>query len=338
MMSLPPCFMAFMDARFSKDCPAHIAVAVSGGGDSMALAGMLLEWRCMRAAEFTLHILSVDHGFRQAAKAEISLVTAQFGASSGVVCQAMQAQWDEGLPQSALMKQARQMRYGLMRDYCEAQGIKHLFLAHHRDDQAETFLIRLAKGSGIDGLAGMREVQPYDESGLSLVRPLLGCTHEQLLDYCRAAGITWSEDPTNENLSYTRNRLRASRSVLEEEGLSAVRLGRVAERCGRARDALEFYTDEALKAVLLSENEQRIEMDFERCSEYPLEIVIRLFLHAYDRLCPDKYYRPRFEKLEKLVFEVLERGADFKGRTLGGLHVYIHGQALVFKQEAKNEQ
>jgi tRNA(Ile)-lysidine synthase len=332
-MNLCPSFIRFMDEHF-LDVSCDLAVAVSGGGDSMALAAMLLEWRKVRKQGFSLHILSVDHGFREEVAAELDLVTRNFADSDGVQHRIFKVKWEEGKPQSAIMKQARQARYELMQEYCRAQGIKHLFLAHHRDDQAETFLIRLAKGSGVDGLAGMRAIQAYDDEGLHLVRPLLHQTHQQLLDYCQNKGIEWAEDPTNENLSYTRNRLRASRVILEEEGLSALRLGRVSERCARVRDALEFYTQQALEDIVVEKANEVLKINFDACLSYPLEIVMRVFLFAYDHLCHEKYYRPRFEKLENIVFQILQDRADFKGRTLGGLHIFVKKGLLIFQREA----
>lgn len=336
-MSLPPSFLTFMVQHFSR-VPKAMAIAVSGGGDSMALAMMLLEWRRICGQKIEIHILTVDHGFRPEAKQEVAFVAQSFAEENDVVCKSFTASWDEGLPQSAIMKQARQMRYALMQDYCHTHGITHLFLAHHRDDQTETFLIRLAKGSGIDGLAGMRDMQLYDKEGLYLVRPLLDISHEDLLNYCRAQDMTWAEDPTNENLSYTRNRLRASRGILAEEGLSAVRLRRVAMRCGRARDALEYFTRQALTKVMLEEKEESLTLDFFRCQDYPDEIIVRLFLHAYDRLCPDKYYRPRFEKLENMVNDILRLGSAFKPRTLGGLKISLRDRTLRFEKERSNTE
>ena len=127
-------------------------------------------------------------------------------------------------PGSGLQAAAREARYRLLCGHCRALGILHLALAHQRDDQAETFLLRLGRGSGLDGLAGMAPVTERD--GVRLLRPLLPVPRGRLAATLQSWGQDWIDDPTNENTAHTRIRLRRLLPSLAEAGVTAERLWR----------------------------------------------------------------------------------------------------------------
>ncbi len=290
-----------------------IAVGVSGGGDSMALCRLLSEWSDSLDGP-DIHILTVDHGLRVEAKEEVKQVESWVKdwprvSHHGLV-------WGSDKPESRIQERARAARYDLMASYCKTHNIHYLFLAHHADDQAETVLIRLTKGSGLDGLAAMAPVQVFSKK-LSLVRPLLPFTHEQLLAFCKEKGMDWIEDPSNRSDTYLRPRLRKIWSVLEEEGLSTRRLSKIARRMGRARAVLESLTDEAWAGMVLGQSSVRVEFDLKTLKKCSEEIIIRLFLKAFSVLGQTGAYGPRLERVEALVRRFMAE-EPFKTATLGG--------------------
>ncbi len=291
-----------------------VAVALSGGPDSMALA-WLLSCQAEQNGGPVVHALTVDHGLRPESGNEARQV----------------GMWVTGWPHvrhtilnlkknkkdSRIMERAREGRYGKMAAYCKKNKIRYLLLAHHQDDQAETFLFRLAKGSGLDGLAAMRVFQPYDEN-LTLVRPFLDAPKERLIATCKKNKIPFISDPSNKNPVYARPRLRQAREVLEAEGLTAQRLAVTAGRIGQARTALEYYASETFRVALKERTKKKIVFDFSSLARAPEDTRLRVLLRAVADLVPRKGYGVRLEKMETLVQEMFA-ASPFRRRTLGGV-------------------
>ena len=230
-------------APFRVPDGARIAVAVSGGADSMALAGLLSRWAAPRRVH--LSALTVDHGLRDAAVTEARQVAAWLTPTAHTILR-----WEEGARHRALARSAqsaaREARYRLMTDWCAVQACKHLFVAHHADDQVETFLLRLARGSGVDGLAAMSP--ETIRAGIAIARPLLGFTKAQLVETCRSFRQAWIEDPSNQSPASARVRFRESQALLEREGLTRDRLLATIGHLQRARAALDHAVAKLLDA------------------------------------------------------------------------------------------
>lgn len=302
---------------FAPYLSGKLAAAVSGGPDSMALASLLGQWAQERGKE-PVHALVVDHGLRpesarEAGKTVEALVQIQ-GIEPFSLC------WRGGAgTKSAVLEKAREARYALLEDHCRAHRIASLFLAHHRDDQAETFLIRLAKGSGLDGLSAMAPVRM--EEGIALCRPLLDLPKARLIATCRARGIVFASDPSNANVAFLRPRLRAAREALEAEGLTSARLSVTAARLARAREALEFYACAVFAQALDSREENLILLNFKALSSLPEEIRLRVLYFAFAALRPD--FSPqdvRMERFEALACDLFAP-EPFRRRTLGGFAI-----------------
>lgn len=204
-----------------------------------------------------------------------------------------------------------------MAEYCATHSITHLFLAHHADDQAETVLFRLAKGSGLDGLSGMRSVQQYDDN-LTLIRPLLGIEKTRLVATCAHHDLAPVDDPTNFCEDYARPRLRAAREVLEAEGLTTKRLATTAQRLRRARVALDEITMQVFQDALKSDTNNIITLHWSTIQTQPEEIGVRILIKTIQTLKPEADYLPRMEKIESLAHD-LRLSDPFRKRTLGGL-------------------
>jgi tRNA(Ile)-lysidine synthase len=293
-----------------------IAVGVSGGPDSMALAWLLAGWTKKNSGP-DIHILCVDHGLRPESAGEAHLVARQ--ADRWPHVQYKTLRWKKAQnPKTRIQEQARKARYALMAEYCRKKKIRHLFLAHHMDDQAETFLFRLAKGSGLDGLAAMKPVQVY-EDGMSLLRPLLSVPKQRLLATCRKNRIAYAEDPSNDSVAYARVRMRRAWPAFEAEGLSAKRLAATARRVDRAREALEHMAMALYDDALREKHKDSLVFDSYILLKAPEELVFRALIKAVKTLRPGRSYAPRMEKLEDLLADLRNMETPFRKRTLGGI-------------------
>ena len=224
--------------------------------------------------------------------------------------------WKGKKPTSRVMEEARGARYRLMAACCAKRKIKHLFLAHHQNDQAETFLFRLAKGSGLDGLAGMKRVQAYE--GLIFARPFLDVPKDRLIATCKNYGVKYINDPSNEAERFARPRLRKAQKVLEAEGLTSKRLAQTAARLERARKTLYYISEKSFKGNALEKNTKRIVLNKAAFEADYEEIGFRILIQAIKYLRPDEDYLPRMEKIENLLSDIL-KPETFRKRTLGGL-------------------
>lgn len=215
-----------------------VAVAVSGGADSLCLALLADEWARGQGGQAVA--LTVDHGLRADSAAEAAQV-GRWLAAQGVAHHVLR--WDGAKPSADIQAEARAARYRLLEQWCAARGVLHLLLAHHQDDQAETLLLRLARGSGVDGLSAMAPV--VEGFSLRLLRPFLATPRARLAAMLAARGQDWVEDSSNRNDAFARVRMRNLMPVWAAEGMSAERLTDTARRLGRARVALEECVAEA---------------------------------------------------------------------------------------------
>lgn len=274
---------------------AQIAIGVSGGADSMSLAKILSKSHNITA-------LTVDHGIRSESAAEA--VQVQKWLSPHMDAHILKT--DEPPPKTKIQEWARDLRYRLMTDYCKVHDIKYLAIAHHMDDQAETLLFRLAKGSGIKGLSCMKS--KGEINGITILRPLLNTPKSEILNYCALWNIKFIDDPSNKNEKFARVRLR---KALEGEGMTPSRLAKTAARLARADDALEKIANEQwLKRARATNG--KIEIDIKGLHE---ELVLRLLQKAVDVLSPSKY-GARMSKLETIASLC---HAPFPRRTLAGV-------------------
>jgi tRNA(Ile)-lysidine synthase len=223
--------------RFSR-----VALAVSGGPDSLALAYLAARWRTAQTDGPALSVLTVDHGLRRTSRGEAEMV-ARFASELGLPHSILT--WERsGARGTSLHARARAARYDLMAAHCHASTIPALATAHHLDDQAETFLMRLKRGSGLDGLAAIPERGSW--AGIAVLRPLLEMPKARLVATLDAAGIAFVSDPSNVDPRFERARLRASSAALATLGLTPEALALSARRLRRAREALDRAAQEFL--------------------------------------------------------------------------------------------
>jgi tRNA(Ile)-lysidine synthase len=297
------------------DMPWPGAVAVSGGADSLALMHLLARWAGKRPKPL---VLSVDHGLRRASAAEAKAV-ARWAKALGLPHEILTVKGKK--PKADIEAWAREQRYRLMGERLTRHGIAALYAGHHQDDQAETFLLRLARGSGLDGLGAMRSLAAFPLPGfenLTLARPLLAVPRSQLRAYLKSLGQDWLEDPMNGQTRFARSRIRALMPALEEAGLTAQRIADAALHLGRAREALDLATAAVLARVCRRQDKMLL-LDAEALAAAPREIGLRALAGLLGSL-GGHAYRPRFEALERL-FDRLAAGQLGGGATLHGCRI-----------------
>jgi tRNA(Ile)-lysidine synthase len=294
------------------------AVAVSGGGDSLALMHLLQDF-AERGGLTPPIVLTVDHGLRKSAAKDARQVIGwarQLGLAGGILV------WRGKKPKTGLEAAARDARYRLLGAFLVKHGINTLFVGHNQDDQAETFLLRLARGSGLDGLAGMQARAPWPVDGfpgLMLARPMLGLDRGSLRAYLKAKGQPWLEDPMNEDLAFDRVKVRKASAALAEAGLTAARIAAAAAHLARARESLDVMMAAVLARAVRKREEGGVLMDGAALAAAPREVGLRA-LAGVLMAVGGQNYRPRFESLERLFDRIAEAGLR-GGATLHGCHI-----------------
>lgn len=265
-----------------RDVPA-LVLAVSGGPDSVALMWLLARWRRALSRGPRLVAVTIDHGLRPESAREARDVK---HLARSLEIQHRTMKWTGVKPDSGLPAAARAARYRLLADAAKRVGATHVLTAHTSDDQAETVLMRLLRGSGLAGLSAMARESQRD--GIVLARPLLSVPKSRLLATLGKAGITYADDPTNRDLAFTRPRLRALLPQLAAEGGHARGLARLAARLARANEAVEVLTDGAERYLALkqaaSPRQEGWELDAAAFAALPEEIRLRLLVRAINAL------------------------------------------------------
>jgi tRNA(Ile)-lysidine synthase len=256
-----------------------LVLAVSGGPDSTALMVLAARWRG-RAQTPRLVAVTVDHGLRKESKREAKAVE-QLAHKLGIEHRTLE--WTGRKPKTGLQEAARLARYRLLAKAAKEVGASYVLTAHTLDDQAETVLFRMARGSGIRGLAGMYSswVMPVGEGiGIGLVRPLLSVPKSRLIATLKAAKIRYADDPSNRDPRFTRSRLRELMPLLAREGLTASRLALLASRAKRAEETLLnvlHYVNGKIVAEGRSTDDNPVTLlHTDLFSDLPSEIAIRV--------------------------------------------------------------
>ena len=327
------------------DAPA-LLLAVSGGPDSIALMWLAARWRAARELGPELIAATVDHGLRAESAREAQAVKRQ-AESLGIRHRTLR--WTGAKPATGLQEAARAARYRLLAAAARRAGANHVLTGHTLDDQAETVLLRMARGSGLTGLGAMaretwldtmigRQEAAPRRSGdrLLVVRPLLDLPKVRLVATLAAHDVPFADDPSNRDPRFTRARLRELLPVLAREGLDAGRLALLAGRLRRAEASIEFTVDVAATAVSDApwSEDGRIRLDADKFIRLPAEVALRLLgraiAHAGD-------HAPiRLGRLEALYETLSHAGATepVRGRvrrTLAGALITLAGERLTIE-------
>ena len=290
--------------------------------------------------------VTVDHGLRAEAAAEARHVK-RLARSLNLPHRTLR--WTGAKPKTGLPAAARAARYRLLVQAARANGATHVLTAHTRDDQAETLLMRMLRGSGIAGLAAMARESERD--GLLLARPLLNVSKSQLIATLKKARISFADDPTNRDLNFTRPRIRAVLPVLAAEGGDTRNLARLASRLARANAAVEVLADGAERYLALRDRQAAgakdsagkfdaksfdaksfdiKSFDAKAFAALPEEIRLRLLLRAINRLGHEGpaelgKVEALLSALDRTVVENAARARPKLRQTLAGALVTLIG-------------
>lgn len=308
-------------------------MAVSGGADSLALLLLTAAW-AKRHRLGAPTALTVDHGLRKESAAEAARVAdwARWHAVPHVTLS-----WTGRKPAKNIQALAREARYRLLGERMRATRIAVLLTGHTRDDQAETFLLRLARGSGLDGLSGMAAVAPFpipEYPDLRIARPLLGFTHERLMATLRARKQTWLADPSNDSERFARVQIRKLMPALGAAGVTRDRIADAAHHLQRAKDAVDTAVKSLIEGAQISHWGYAL-LDPSRFGAAPDEVALRALARMVEAL-GGAPYPPRFEQTQAVLAWLTSAKPTPKGRTLGGCRLARRddGRVLLAREEA----
>ena len=304
----------------------NFALAVSGGADSLCLAyfAKIYSFELNNKA----HVLIVDHKLRKESSYE-ALKVKQILSKKNIYSRILK--WKGEIPKKNIQKNARDMRYTLLSNYCIKNKVKYLITAHHGDDQIENFFIRLLRGRGLSGLSSMSEKVKYNKN-LKIIRPFLKFEKKDLkyvtLNYFK----TYIKDPSNKNEKFLRVRIRRYRKNMEKEGLDAKKIIKTVDNLFSADQALNFYKNKALykHASFVSKNKCLInkKIFFEEAQE-----IIFKFFYDILPLVSGTYYPPRSKKVVNLINRL--KGDKFAKSTLGGCIIEEKNNFILISKELK---
>ncbi len=307
-------------------------VAVSGGADSLALLLLAAE-RNLRHGLPPPHAVTVDHGLRPASKEE-ALQVAQWAKSHAIPHTILT--WRGRKPARNLQAQAREVRYGLIGDWMTVNRVQSLFTGHTLTDQAETFLLRLARGSGLDGLGCMAPMAPFPLPGfrdLNLVRPLLGFGHQRLTQTLQARKQPWLEDPSNHDDRFARVQVRSVLPALAAIGITPQRISHTTLHLRRARQAIAFESQRLVNSVKLTRWGYGL-ISAKKFTDAPSEVALRALSDLLAAIGAQSY-PPRFEQTQSIYEWLSLPACGPAGRTVGGCRLarLPSGEILITREE-----
>ncbi|MDB5586979.1 MAG: tilS [Devosia sp.] len=318
---------AALEAIFAAvaELPA-IALAVSGGADSLALMVLAQRWASGREGAPRLQVYSVDHGLRPEAADEVAMV---LSVAQSLGMPATGLRWSDPKPRSGVQEAARIARYRLMGAAMAADGVPVLLTAHHRQDQAETVLMRLAHGSGVEGLRGMASMTTVE--GVRVHRPLLDLDPVALQTVVAEAGLTPAQDPSNTDPHYERVRWRNAMPALAELGLDAPTLARFAQRMGEADAAIAQMADSYFEALVTLDGFGAARIDHADYAALSPAIAVRLLGRVLNIVGGRQ--KPRALGLVERLQNTLATGDLAKAATAHGCVVRTSGGAILVARE-----
>ncbi|MEQ9694672.1 tRNA lysidine(34) synthetase TilS [Shimia sp. SDUM112013] len=299
-----------------------VGVAVSGGSDSLALLHLVHEWATSCSVQVVA--ATVDHGLRPEAAEEAAKVAA---ICAGLSIDHSTLHWRDHPGGGNLQDAARAARYRLLADWAGEQGVDVMLLGHTQDDLAETFVMRLGRRAGVDGLAAMAPL--FKRNGQTFARPLLPVSRAALRALLTTRGVAWVEDPSNDDLSYDRVRIRKALGVLAGAGITPADLAEVSHNMSRVRDALDAQV-RALADATVTLDRGDVLISLPPLQTAPAEITRRLFVTALQWVSGAPYSARRAP-----VHAMLQGLFQGQGGTLQGCLVTVaKGQCRVTREFA----
>jgi len=319
-------YTKFKNIIFKNIKKESCALAVSGGPDSLCLA----YFGKIYASEFKnkIHVLIVDHKLRKESHKEalkVKGILKKKGIQSTVL------NWKGKVPSNNIQRNARNIRYSLISNYCLNKNIKYLITAHHIDDQIENFLIRLFRGSGLAGLSSMPESVNYSNN-LKIIRPFLSFKKIDIKYVTLNFFKTYIQDPSNEDEKFLRVRIRKYRKNMEKEGLNTGKIIKTVNNLLSANKAINFYKNKALYKYVSFLSKSKCLINTQIFSEEAAEIIFKSFSDILS-LVSGSYYPPRSKKVINLIDRI--KKTKFNKSTLGGCVIEKKDNYILISKELK---
>jgi tRNA(Ile)-lysidine synthase len=297
-----------------------LVLAVSGGPDSLALMHLAAQWRDGGAAP-PVFVATVDHGLRESSGAEARQV--------GEWARALELPhkvlpWIGPKPTRAIQERARDARYALLFAHAAKIGAAAVATGHHADDQWETILFRLARGSGVAGLAGMAREQSFADG--RVIRPLLDLPKQALVDFCHERGQAFFDDPSNVHPAFARTKLRRLAADLRDLGFDREKAAKLGARAAKADQGIEWAAENLLRRAALGEPDG---YDLGEIAEAPRALVEHFLSLALARVAGARPQRlDRLESLAGQIHEAARQGSSLHA-TLGGCAVTLNARKIL---------
>lgn len=302
-----------------------IAVAVSGGIDSMALMFIAKMWCDNNNVQ--LFVLTVDHGLRKESKLEAEYV-AKICKNNSIIHNILT--WEGEKPQNNVESIAREKRYELISNFCKDNNINTLLVAHHLQDQAETFFIRLFRGSGIDGLSAMHDINIM--YGINIVRPFLMVFKEDLKKYLEEKNIKWIEDPSNNDEKYLRNKIRIFLNSFDNKKEILERINSAVENINDSRKYIDLILAKIEKNIVNFNSFGTCLIDKDKLLKQDPIIALRILSKIAMKISGN-IYKPRFKKLKRLLEVIKETNNSLKYTFYGCIFENYKDNLLIVYRE-----
>ena len=315
----------FNEFSTSLKVKRNLAVAVSGGPDSLALAYLTKCYALKNNIEVKYFI--VDHKIRKESSLEAKSVKSalkKIGIESKVLI------WRGKKPSKNIQAIARNKRYSLLADECKKNDINYLLIGHHLNDLFENFLIRLVRGSGLNGLISFDKNTKYKDKNLNILRPLLDLEKNDLLHISKEVFNFFVDDPSNTNMDYKRIRIRNLLQTLEKEGLDKTKLKLTINNLKDSNKTIKFYVDKNLEknsVFLTKKNTYILNNNFFDQSH---EVIFRSLTKIIQNL-GKKYYPVRGKSINELIKGINVK--SFSKVTLGGCFIERVNETILISQE-----
>ena len=282
-------------------------VAVSGGSDSLALVSIIKN--LMQENKYKFFFAIVDHNLRKNSAAEalsVKRLLSKYDINLTILKNKKKIDKN-------IQKNAREIRYSLLEKFCKKKKAKSIIVAHHQDDQVETFLIRLSRGSGVEGLSSMNEITTLKQ-GTSLIRPLLDFKKNELISITKHTFNKFFKDPSNKNRKFLRTNIRELKKNLEKKGIDIEKIVRSIKNIASTKDAINFYVERSIKKYITFKGKLTI-LNLEKFRQEPKEIKFKI-VNKIIKKTTNSYYPPRSKKVLNLI-DGFQRNR-IKKLTLGG--------------------
>lgn len=299
-----------------------IAVATSGGKDSTALTFLLNNW--CKIHKISLTAITIDHNLRKESSQEAK-TTAKLLAQHKISHHILK--WEGIKPKANIQNKARKARYELLTNFCKENKIEDLFVAHHKEDLAETFLINLERGSGLDGLSAIKMIST--KNNIKIIRPLLNISQTQLIEYLKQKNIKWINDPSNSNEKYKRVKIR---NIIGSDNLLIDRINIAANHLRMVKNFVDKKILETQKNIVKIYDFGVTSIDIEqlfKLDEFESMTIITQILQKTG----GNIYKPRYKNLSLLIIDLQNK--EFKSKTFMNCQIQLHKNHLLISKEPK---